>query len=447
MGQSAKKAALPALCLLCLVSTLAYAGTPAAAITASPVQGAAPLGVFFDGRGSLEADSFFWNFGDGLTSTDSNVTHIYTVAGTYVATLVVKNTTGKSAPAQVKITVTGPGEGVVAPGMNFRIAPFASTFKINRGQPNADSFALRGVFNTVDLPRNLRSVAISFAIGGNTVFSGFLDQNFEIVNPTSQTKPSYFAYVNVRDQLFNIDIKKASLAASIPGATDESIPSSAPKQVPVTITLTIGAETYTFTQSYSYTAVKGSVGNGKFDLTKKATTPVGDGFFVVSQASAVEVPEEKAHFYEIRGYLSEPMGFSTSNNDLLVKPTAGNITVTLNSADKIVIPFDRFAQTGTKFAYLQPDRQIGGVRSMIIDPLLRTISFSTWDIKSLTNEGGTGLPARGQPFTSFDFTLRLDIDQPSPTGTVTFGVVTDTRLSRKSTDDAFWQTGRKITRQ
>ena len=86
---------------------------------------------------------------------------------------------------------------------------------------------------------------------------------------------------------------------------------------------------------------------------------------------------------------------------------------------------------------------------MSIDPVKRIFSFSSWNIKSVASDGGTGLPLRGQAFTTFDFTLRMDIDQPTGVGTgvKTFNIVTSTRLSRKSADDAFWQTGRKITRQ
>jgi hypothetical protein len=47
---------------------------------------------------------------------------------------------------------------------------------------------------------------------------------------------------------------------------------------------------------------------------------------------------------------------------------------------------------------------------------------------------------RGQPFTAFNFTLRIDLDQPDGT---TFSAVTATRLTRRAQDDAFWQTGRR----
>jgi hypothetical protein len=50
------------------------------------------------------------------------------------------------------------------------------------------------------------------------------------------------------------------------------------------------------------------------------------------------------------------------------------------------------------------------------------------------------LPIRGQFFLSFNFALRLELDQPDGT---TFQVVTATTLTRHTKDDAFWQTGRR----
>ena len=42
--------------------------------------------------------------------------------------------------------------------------------------------------------------------------------------------------------------------------------------------------------------------------------------------------------------------------------------------------------------------------------------------------------------TAFSFTIRLDLDQPDGS---TFQVVTATRMTRKTQDDAFWQTVRE----
>ncbi len=121
-------------------------------------------------------------------------------------------------------------------------------------------------------------------------------------------------------------------------------------------------------------------------------------------------------------------------------------TFTLNEADKIVMPIDRFFRNKNLIIFNQPERTLGGIHTVVIDIQKRTYSITTWDIKSNPNQGGSGYRTnRGQAFTSFDFTLRLDLDQVNGAGqkTSTVSVVTSTELSRKTTDDAFWQTGRK----
>src|SRR6185295_12331188 len=106
----------------------------------------------------------------GATSTAVTVTHTYTVAGTYNATLTAFDPGGiASMPALVVITVLGPGAGNVTPGINFRVAPLQSSFRINRTAPNADSFKLRGIFNTVDLPSKLTNLAANVSINGTIV--------------------------------------------------------------------------------------------------------------------------------------------------------------------------------------------------------------------------------------------------------------------------------------
>ena len=98
------------LALLAVLCVPALWAAPVAAISASPVSGNAPLGVFFDGTGSQNAVTYNWDFGDGGAAsgpmaTTATITHIYTVAGTYFATLTIVDATGAvSPPTQITIT-------------------------------------------------------------------------------------------------------------------------------------------------------------------------------------------------------------------------------------------------------------------------------------------------------------------------------------------------------
>ena len=66
---------------------------PVAAFSLSPSSGDAPLSVNFTNESSGDISGYSWDFGDGNTSTASNPSHVYTVAGSYTVTL----------------TATGPG--------------------------------------------------------------------------------------------------------------------------------------------------------------------------------------------------------------------------------------------------------------------------------------------------------------------------------------------------
>lgn len=67
--------------------------SPVAAFTADTSQGIIPLTVNFTNN-STGGVSYSWNFGDGSTSTSSDPTHVFTVAGTYTVTLIVTGSNG-----------------------------------------------------------------------------------------------------------------------------------------------------------------------------------------------------------------------------------------------------------------------------------------------------------------------------------------------------------------
>lgn len=60
----------------------------------------------FDGSGSVNADSLYWDFGDGNNASGSMVTHTYSTPGTYTITLTVFDTTSCPSTAIADTTIT-----------------------------------------------------------------------------------------------------------------------------------------------------------------------------------------------------------------------------------------------------------------------------------------------------------------------------------------------------
>ncbi len=76
-----------------------------AVFSASPVSGGVPLPVIFTDN-SVNAFSWYWDFGDGNTSTGSNPSHTYQSGGIYTVTLVVTNADGCTDTFTVVVSVT-----------------------------------------------------------------------------------------------------------------------------------------------------------------------------------------------------------------------------------------------------------------------------------------------------------------------------------------------------
>jgi PGF-pre-PGF domain-containing protein len=77
-----------------------------AGFTASPSQGGVPLTVQFDDTSTGNVTSWFWDFGDGNTSTSQNPIHIYYGTGDYTVTLNASNMYTYSVSSLEYISVT-----------------------------------------------------------------------------------------------------------------------------------------------------------------------------------------------------------------------------------------------------------------------------------------------------------------------------------------------------
>jgi len=84
----------------------------AADFTASPTQGALPLSVKFTDKSSGSPKSWYWDFGDGTTSTERNPTHVYTRNGVYSVGLMTTLWNGQTKSVVKQNLITA---GIVSP--------------------------------------------------------------------------------------------------------------------------------------------------------------------------------------------------------------------------------------------------------------------------------------------------------------------------------------------
>lgn len=125
-----------------VTAPMAVANKPPTAVAgATPVSGTAPLTVTFSSSASTDADgtiaSYVWNFGDGSTGTGKTVTHTYTAAATYIATLGVTDNQGAKTTNTISITVEAADAfaslnielGEIAVSSNWVRVPIKSTYQ------------------------------------------------------------------------------------------------------------------------------------------------------------------------------------------------------------------------------------------------------------------------------------------------------------------------------
>jgi PKD repeat protein len=95
---------------ICDIGAYEYGATTSplqAAFSATPRSGQPPLTVTFTNNSSGAYTASLWNFGDGLTSTLTNPTHVYTAIGTYTVTLTISGATGsdtETKPAYIMVS-------------------------------------------------------------------------------------------------------------------------------------------------------------------------------------------------------------------------------------------------------------------------------------------------------------------------------------------------------
>jgi gliding motility-associated-like protein len=118
------------LTLLCVwLSCIAYAQLPLADFTATPVSGCSPLVVSFSDGSTGNPTLWFWDFGNGATSTLKNPSTTYFIPGTYTVTLTATNASGSHTKTkQQYITVYGKPTVAFAGNDSIGCYPFPVQF-------------------------------------------------------------------------------------------------------------------------------------------------------------------------------------------------------------------------------------------------------------------------------------------------------------------------------
>lgn len=123
-----RKATLLLLLSVCLW-TFAHAQTPSANFTASPVGGCSPLVVNFSDQSTGAPTVWFWDFGNGATSTLKNPSTTYFIPGSYTVRLTVTNAAGNNTlTRQQYITVYGKPVVAFAASDSLGCYPFPVRF-------------------------------------------------------------------------------------------------------------------------------------------------------------------------------------------------------------------------------------------------------------------------------------------------------------------------------
>lgn len=111
---------------------IVVSAVPMVDFDASPTGGSAPLNVQFTDRsmpGTSAITSWFWEFGDGTTSSAQNPLHIYSAPGSYTVSLTARNDAGEATRTRADlITVTQRPAAAFSAAPREGAAPLAVSF-------------------------------------------------------------------------------------------------------------------------------------------------------------------------------------------------------------------------------------------------------------------------------------------------------------------------------
>ena len=160
------------------------------AIPGGPYAGFVNVPITFDGSASYDSDatnviaSYAWDFGDGATGSGMTPQHTYTVAGTYIVSLMVTDDEGMTDTASTTATISGNAV------LDLDIASFSVSNSVKVGKAVAIKL-------TVENPGPVLGQALATVVGmqGTTqVYTWSLNvYDYNGKGSTSFTFPTYIA--------------------------------------------------------------------------------------------------------------------------------------------------------------------------------------------------------------------------------------------------------------
>lgn len=150
----------------------------------TPTSGTAPLNVSFVGSNSYDPDgviaSYLWNFGDGTNSTLSNVSHTYSAAGTYNASLTVTDNSG--AQSVGTLTIIASAVPPVVSSKYLKVSSMVTSWVRSTSTTGYASCKIRVLDQSGNAVRNASvNVSVSGLVSGNatatTDSSGYVTIN------------------------------------------------------------------------------------------------------------------------------------------------------------------------------------------------------------------------------------------------------------------------------
>ena len=202
---------------------------PTALITATPTSGNIPLTVSFSGSGSNDPDgtidSYIWEFPDGTTLTNSEVSRTFTTAGSYTVKLIVMDNSGTSEEAEVVINAIKP---LISPTASATYTPQSGNAPLTvsfdgseSSDPDGDIVKYEWIFTDQTLTG--QTAGRTFDRAGQYTFSLKVTDDDDLTNQTREftvnvSEPNR-PPVMAGDQTIEVKENKA-MNITLSGATD-----------------------------------------------------------------------------------------------------------------------------------------------------------------------------------------------------------------------------------